>query len=85
MFLAGQLNACNRFWCWILANALSTAAGLADQMAGVFGFGFSTLSCQKRLRVDGICGSNFDSASSIPNLSHAAAMLLRCMPKRRAA
>jgi hypothetical protein len=80
MFLAGQFMACNRFSCFSLAKARSTAAGLQDQIAGVFGFGFSTVSCQNLLRVDGICGSNFDSASSMPKRSQAAVMLVLCMP-----
>jgi len=56
------------------------AAGLHDQIALVLGFGFSTVSCQNLLRVDGICGSNFDLASSIPKRSQADATDDRCIP-----
>ncbi len=38
------------------------------------------MSCQKRLRVDGKSGLNFDCDSSIPNRSQAAEIDVLCIP-----
>jgi hypothetical protein len=76
--LSNQLLACNGLLFSNSFNARSIAPGLHDQIA--FVLGFASASFQNRLLVDGMCGLNFDSAKTMPNRSHAAAMLDLCIP-----